>query len=74
MSANAQTVTGYAWLYSIPLAFMGAQFLLNLLLAVISAKFAEAHEKKSEEPDLDLKARALNMNEVEFDVLDSAEK
>jgi hypothetical protein len=38
------TLSPFTFLYHIPLVFIGAFFLLNLTLAVIKAKFTEAHK------------------------------
>ena len=40
--------TYYAFLFFVPMVFIGAFFLLNLLLAVINSKFAEAMKENEE--------------------------
>lgn len=41
--------SNYVWVYHVSLAILGNYFLLNLLLAVIKAKFTESHQYLSEE-------------------------
>ena len=40
--------SAYIFLFFVPLVFIGAFFLLNLTLAVINAKFNQAHKEHSE--------------------------
>ena len=41
------TYTAYAFVFFVPLVFIGAFFLLNLTLAVINSAFTSAHENSN---------------------------
>ena len=63
-TAVAKSFTNIAWIFFIPLIFIGAFFLMNLTLAVIKSKFSKEHEKRNEEKKLknDNKKKAGNLD------------
>lgn len=68
-----QAYTAVAFIFNIPLVFIGAFFLLNLTLAVIQSKYSKEHDKKNE--DMANKIHRKKKGQVmDFDNLDEAEK
>lgn len=51
MHSVMDTYSPFSAFYFIAVVFIGAFFLINLVLAIIKMKFSEQHEKKDQEDD-----------------------
>jgi hypothetical protein len=67
MQQVAMTYTPLSFIFFIPLVFIGAFFLLNLTLAVIKAKFSEAHDERAAAAERDKGKAEVKGTDVNID-------
>jgi len=71
MNSMGQSFTNLAFIFFIPLVFIGAFFLMNLTLAVIQSKFTAIHEARVKEKASGIiKKKVIEVDFVTYDHLD----